>query len=145
MLWGLGFVCAMIVIAAPKPAVAQTGSIQAEMLKDWTGLKDTMVKIANEMPEDKYGYKSTPAQRDYGAQVLHIAQVNMGFLGASGRQDADAHDRHEGHGQSRHDEGAGGFVRLRSRDPQGADRSNDARDRPGAVHRPRHARASSRS
>ena len=80
----LGFVCAMIAIAVPMPASAQTGSLQAEMLKDWTNLKDTMTKIANEMPEDKYGYKSTPAQRDYGAQVLHIAQVNTRFLGALG-------------------------------------------------------------
>jgi uncharacterized damage-inducible protein DinB len=79
-----GLVCAMVVIATPKPAVAQTGSIQAEMLKDWSALKDTMTKIANEMPEDKYGYKPTPAQRDFGAQVIHIAQINMRFLAAVG-------------------------------------------------------------
>jgi uncharacterized damage-inducible protein DinB len=79
-----GLVCAVLLIAAPKPVSAQSASIQAEMLKDWTGLKDTIVKIANEMPEDKYSYKSTPAQRDYGAQVVHIAQVNMAFLRAFG-------------------------------------------------------------
>lgn len=79
-----GFACAAIIAVAPRPAVAQSASIQAEMLKDWTGLKDTITKIANEMPEDKYGYKPTAAQRDFGAQVLHIAQVNVRLLGALG-------------------------------------------------------------
>jgi uncharacterized damage-inducible protein DinB len=79
-------VCAFttILIAGSTPVFAQGGPVQAEMLKDWTALKDTMTKIANEMPEDKYSYKSTPAQRDFGAQVLHIAQVNARFLGGLG-------------------------------------------------------------
>ena len=75
----LGVVCVVLGVAALKPA-AQSVSIQAEMLKDWSNLKDTMDKIANEMPEDKFTYKSTPPQRDYAAQVMHIATANVGFL-----------------------------------------------------------------
>lgn len=63
---------------------AQAVSVQSEMLKDWTNLKSTMDTIANAMPEDKFGYKSTPAQRDYGEQIMHIAQVNVRFLGLVG-------------------------------------------------------------
>ena len=77
-------VCAATIITGPRLALAQVGPVQAETLKDWTALKDTMTKIANEMPEDKFSYKSTPAQRDFGAQVLHIAQVNARFLGGLG-------------------------------------------------------------
>lgn len=75
--------CAMFVVAVPKSA-AQSVSIQAEMLKDWSGLKDTMAKIANEMPADKFDFKPTPPQQSYGERVLHIAQVNNRFLGMIG-------------------------------------------------------------
>jgi uncharacterized damage-inducible protein DinB len=75
----LGIVCALLV-AAPPDARAQSPSIQSELLRDWTALKDTMAKIAAAMPEDKFTYKSTEAQRDFGQQVLHVAQVNARFL-----------------------------------------------------------------
>lgn len=61
-------------ISAPK---AQAQTIQADLLKDWTGMKATMDKIAAEMPDDKYTFKSTPAQRDFAAQVMHIATTNV--------------------------------------------------------------------
>jgi uncharacterized damage-inducible protein DinB len=70
-----GVVAVMLVVTALEPA-AQTATVKGDVLKDWTGLKDTLVKLANAMPEDKYGYKSTPGQRDFAQQVLHIAQVN---------------------------------------------------------------------
>ena len=68
-----------MVVTALKPA-AQGISISAEMVKDWNDLKGTMDKIAAAMPEDKFSFKSTPAQRDYGQQIMHIAQVNARFL-----------------------------------------------------------------
>lgn len=79
--------CAIVVIAAPICPVAQAPaapSIKAEMLKDWSGLKDTMVKIANEMPADKYNAKPTPAQQTFGERVVHIAGANNRFLGFVG-------------------------------------------------------------
>jgi uncharacterized damage-inducible protein DinB len=66
------------------PAAAQQASLQAEMLKDWTDLKATMNKIASEMPEDKFTAKPTPAQQTFGERVMHVAQVNVRFLGAFG-------------------------------------------------------------
>ena len=62
-----------------KPA-AQTASIKADFVADWQGQKDTLVKIAQAMPEDKFSFKATPAQRSFGEHVMHIAQVNMLFL-----------------------------------------------------------------
>ena len=50
-------VCGLAVVAAPAYTSAQApASLKAEMLKDWSDLKGTMVKIANEMPADKYGF-----------------------------------------------------------------------------------------
>ena len=75
-----GLAAAIVIVAMLKPAGAQSVSIQAEMLKDWSDLKTTMTKIANEMPDDKYGFKPTPAQQTYGERILDVAQANVGFL-----------------------------------------------------------------
>ena len=61
--------------------VAQTPSLQANLLADWTSQKDTLMKLANAMPEEKYGYKPTMPQRNYGEQVLHIAEANVNQMG----------------------------------------------------------------
>jgi DinB superfamily len=66
----------LLVVATFKLG-AQAPSIQAEALKDLTNQKDTMAKIADAMPEDKFGFKSTPAQRSYGEQILHVAGANV--------------------------------------------------------------------
>lgn len=66
-------------------APAQTVTIATDLLKDWQAQKQTMLKIADAMPAEKFAYKTTPAQRNYGEQVLHVAGANfmlMKFLGA---------------------------------------------------------------
>jgi uncharacterized damage-inducible protein DinB len=76
--------CALVVAASTYPAAQAPVSIKAEMLKDWSDLKATMVKIASEMPADKYGFKPTPAQQSFGERVVHVASVNNRFLGSMG-------------------------------------------------------------
>jgi uncharacterized damage-inducible protein DinB len=74
---------AVVVLAAAVPARGQA-TIHGDLVKDWASQKDLLVRLANAMPEDKFGFKSTPAQRSFGEHVLHIAQVNAqltGFLG----------------------------------------------------------------
>jgi len=61
-------------------APAGSATVLGDLLKDWQGQKETMMKIADAMPEDKFGYKSTPPQRSYGEQVMHIATVNVDIL-----------------------------------------------------------------
>src|SRR5262245_28018918 len=70
---------ALLALAAPR-VFAQASGVKAEVLKDWTGMKDTIMKISAEMPEDKFGFKPTPAQRNYGEQILHVAGANVNFL-----------------------------------------------------------------
>jgi uncharacterized damage-inducible protein DinB len=89
----LAIACAIFVIVfngAPAPAAAAavqgpatataTPSIQAEMLKDWTDLKETLMKIANEMPAEGYSFKPTPPQETFGRRVVHIAVGGNRFL-----------------------------------------------------------------
>src|SRR6476469_1633520 len=59
---------------------AQAASLKSELLKDWTELKPVMMAISAAMPEEKFTYKSTPAQRDYGQQIMHVATGNMMYL-----------------------------------------------------------------
>ena len=73
-------VATTLVVLAASSAFAQAG-VKDEVLKDWTGIKDTMVKIAAAMPKDKSGFKATPTQRSYGEQALHIAGANVSLGG----------------------------------------------------------------
>jgi uncharacterized damage-inducible protein DinB len=69
--------------AEPTPAAtapATSATILGDLLKDWQRQKETMLTIADAMPEDKFGYKSTPPQRSYGEQVMHVATVNVDVL-----------------------------------------------------------------
>ena len=68
---------------ATAPAFAQA-TIHGDLSKDWAGQKTLLVALANAMPEDKYGFKPTPAQRTFGEHVLHIAQVNVMLTKALG-------------------------------------------------------------
>jgi uncharacterized damage-inducible protein DinB len=83
--FALAAVAATAIVARPA---AQTASIHADFTKDWQGQKDTLVKIAQAMPEDKFSFKATPAQRSFGEHVLHIAQVNMMVLQTLGSKAA---------------------------------------------------------
>jgi len=71
-----GVVAVFLALAGLKPA-AQGATLQEELLKDWTANRDELVKIADAMPEEKFGFKSTPAQRSYGEQILHVAGANV--------------------------------------------------------------------
>ena len=74
-----------LAVLLPHLAAAQSVSLQDNALQDWTRLKDTMMKIAAAMPEDKFGYRATPPERTWGEQILHVAEANivqMGRLGA---------------------------------------------------------------
>lgn len=65
---------------AAAPAAASGSSVRADLIKDWQSQKEMMTAIADAMPEEKFGYKSTPAQRSYGEQVMHVASANVDFL-----------------------------------------------------------------
>jgi uncharacterized damage-inducible protein DinB len=67
-------------LAVPLRASAQTPTIPGELLKDWQAQKETMTKIADAMPAEKFSYKSTPAQRSYAEQILHVAGANVELL-----------------------------------------------------------------
>lgn len=75
----LGLVAGLSVSTA-LAAQGESVTLKENLLKDWQGQQKTMMEIADAMPADKFDYKATPAERNYGQQVLHVAQVNMFLL-----------------------------------------------------------------
>jgi len=73
----------LLSVIVPGYAVAQA-SLRDGALQDWMALKDTVMKIAEAMPEDKFAYRATPAQRTWGEQILHVAEANVNQIGRLG-------------------------------------------------------------
>lgn len=69
--------------AGPAP-VAQGATVLGDLIQDWERQKGTVMGIADAMPEDMFGYKSTPAQRNYGEQIMHVATINVNLLNLVG-------------------------------------------------------------
>jgi uncharacterized damage-inducible protein DinB len=70
---------AVVALTSLRPS-AQSTTLQSDALKDWSNMKETMTKAADAMPEDKFGFKPTPAQRSFGEQILHVAGANVGIM-----------------------------------------------------------------
>jgi hypothetical protein len=70
----------LLSLIAADSAGAQA-SIRDGALQDWMALKDTMMKIAEAMPEDKFAYRATPPERTWGEQILHVAEANVNQIG----------------------------------------------------------------
>ena len=62
--------------AAPKPPVA---SSQAS-LDAWNDIGRKLTAMAEDLPEDKYDFKPTAAQRTFAEQLLHAAGGNYFFI-----------------------------------------------------------------
>ena len=73
----------LTLFALETGAFAQT--LVGDLQEDWQRMRQTMMGMADAMPEDTFDYASTPEQRTFGEQILHVAGGNvmlMGFLGA---------------------------------------------------------------
>ena len=71
-------------LAQGRAARPTMTTLAGDVLDDYQGQKDLIINAANAMPDDKFTYKSTPAQRDFAAQVMHIVVVNQNMLGTLG-------------------------------------------------------------
>ena len=54
---------------APKPA----RSPSTEVLAAWNDIGRRLIDMAEDFPEDKYDFKTTPAQRTFAENLLHVA------------------------------------------------------------------------
>ena len=62
------------------PAAPGCEDVACDLQNDWQRNSALIIGLADAMPEDKYTFKSTPAQRNFGEHVLHIVQVDQMLL-----------------------------------------------------------------
>ncbi len=77
------FLLAVTIVAVPVTALSQTApakdapkpakSPSAEVLTAWNDIGRRLVDMAEDFPEDKYDFKTTPAQRSFAENLLHVA------------------------------------------------------------------------
>lgn len=90
----------ILAILLSVPAIAQTAatkpapSSSQAVLAAWNDIGRKLIAMAEDFPEDKYEFKSTPAQRSFAEQLLHVAGSNDLFTAvAKGQKPVDDEDR----------------------------------------------------
>jgi uncharacterized damage-inducible protein DinB len=53
----------------------------ADAKQSYTGIKSTLLKAADKMPEENYSFRTTPQVRTYGEMIGHVADIQMMLCG----------------------------------------------------------------
>jgi uncharacterized damage-inducible protein DinB len=61
--------------APVKPPLSPSQAV----LESWNDIGRKLIAMAEDFPEDKYDFKTTPAQRSFAEQLLHASGVNYFF------------------------------------------------------------------
>lgn len=67
-------------VVAQTPAAPAAATLVGDLLKDWEAQKDTMMKLGDAMPPEKFSYKPTQELRTYAEQLMHVATSNVGLM-----------------------------------------------------------------
>ncbi len=68
--------------------VLQSGQAK-ELLDSWTNNGKKLIEMAEDFPEDKYGYKASEEIRPFGEFIRHIAAVNFRYIRMEQGQEYD--------------------------------------------------------
>lgn len=66
------------------PGAPACTTLACDVQTDWARSAQQLIAIADAMPEDKWSFKPTAAQRTFGEQVMHIVGVDGKLLGGLG-------------------------------------------------------------
>jgi uncharacterized damage-inducible protein DinB len=76
-----------LMIACIGVAYAQDNPFTTDVKSSYNGIKSTLTKAAEKMPEESYSFKTVPSVRSYGEMIGHIADVQLALCGiAKGEQ-----------------------------------------------------------
>jgi uncharacterized damage-inducible protein DinB len=70
------------------PAAPACTNLACDVQADWARSMRLLITTAEAMPEDKWTFKTTPAQRSFGEHVMHIVQVDSKLFGGLGGKTA---------------------------------------------------------
>jgi len=62
------------------PAAAAITTLSGDIQSDWTRTRGLITGIVEAMPDDKFGFKPTPAQQTFAERVLHVATTDLFIL-----------------------------------------------------------------
>jgi uncharacterized damage-inducible protein DinB len=90
----MGLACALAVPLAAQapqgrgggrgPAAPAITTLAGDIQADWTRTRNLITNIVEAMPEDKFGFKPTPAQQTFGERVLHVVTTDLQILRSLG-------------------------------------------------------------
>jgi uncharacterized damage-inducible protein DinB len=66
------------------PGAPACTTVACDIQADWEGNKQGLVGIVNAMPEDKFGFKPTPAQESFAERVMHVVNIDVKLLSTLG-------------------------------------------------------------
>jgi uncharacterized damage-inducible protein DinB len=78
------FVAASSAIAQGRGGPPPCTTVACDVQADWQFNKDGMVGIVNAMPDDKFGFKPTPAQQTFAERVMHVVTIDVKLLSTLG-------------------------------------------------------------
>ena len=55
-------------------------TIACDIQKDWLRNNIMLYGLAGAMPEDKYGFKPTPAQQTFAERLMHVVEIDQSLL-----------------------------------------------------------------
>jgi uncharacterized damage-inducible protein DinB len=64
----------------PAPCTTLACDVQA----DWEFNRQGLVGIVNAMPDDKFGFKPTPAQESFAQRVMHVVNIDIKLISTLG-------------------------------------------------------------
>jgi hypothetical protein len=77
-LWTMTFLAVCFGVAALN---AQDNPFSADTKQSYNGIKNTITKAADKMPEGNYSFKPVPEVRTYGEIIGHIADIQVMLCG----------------------------------------------------------------
>src|SRR5580698_1040464 len=83
------FILTLLAALGGGAAFAQNSPFSADAKTSYTGIKNTILKAADKMPEANYSFRTVPEVRTYGEIIGHIADTQLLLCGmAKGEQKA---------------------------------------------------------
>jgi len=80
---------AVLTVAASAQAQGRGGApacttVQCDVLGDWGRGYALLIGVAEAMPEDKFGFKPTPAQESFAQRLMHVAGIDLKLVSTLG-------------------------------------------------------------
>src|SRR5580700_5739061 len=86
----IGMVCAVAGLMLSGVAWGQGSPLTSEVQGAYARVKPNILKAAEKMPAEDYGYKPTPDIRTFARVVNHVTEAQLHICGAANNTDASA-------------------------------------------------------